>query len=152
MSEADPRTVFYSTNWSSDLSEGFARLSGAVAQAIASRGVKPVSYAGITRAARSSNLDREIRDDFFSAEAVVLVFSEATAGCFPVADHWAIDELRHLRSPCFVYFVGEVSQATKAMLLDDAPTLTLRRLGASDDLAGVVTNDLGRVGLLDDPH
>jgi len=43
-------------------------------------GLEPVFYAGAGKAVHQSNLDREIRDDFYAARAIVLYFGSPKEG------------------------------------------------------------------------
>ena len=57
-------------------------------------GLYAIFYSGIGLAARQSNLDKEIRDDFYKARACVLYFGEAKDASMH-DDHWALPELKH---------------------------------------------------------
>ncbi len=68
-------------------------------------GLVPVSYSGAGTAVRHSSLDREIRNDFYAARAVVLYFGTPKEGSSH-GDHWVLREIRHVASagvPCLVY-------------------------------------------------
>jgi hypothetical protein len=107
-------------------------------------GLKPVSYAGAGKAVRQSNLDREMRDDFYAARVIVLYFGSPTKGS-DHEDHWALQEIRHITEsgvPCLVY----VSK--------DFPTDVLVRYGynreaqvvsAEADFGAFLQRDLARL-------
>jgi hypothetical protein len=68
-------------------------------------GLEPVFYAGAGEAFRQSNLDREMRDDFYAARAIVLYFGSPKEGS-DHEDHWVLQEIRHVAEssvPCLVY-------------------------------------------------
>jgi hypothetical protein len=57
-------------------------------------GLTPVVYGGAGSAIRQSNQDSEIRDDFYSAQAVILYFG-APNDSSNHEDHWVLPELKH---------------------------------------------------------
>jgi hypothetical protein len=68
-------------------------------------GLHAIFYTGIGLAARQSNLDKEIRDDFYRARACALYFGEPKDASTP-DDHWALPELSHAISlgiECLIY-------------------------------------------------
>jgi hypothetical protein len=74
-------------------------------RAVRDLGLEPVFYAGASRAVRESNVDREIREDFYTARALVLYFGSPKEGS-DHEDHWVLPEIRHAaRSgvPCLAY-------------------------------------------------
>jgi hypothetical protein len=72
---------------------------------VRSMGLQPMVYAGAVNAVRQSNLDREMRDDFYAARAIVPYFGSPKEGS-DHEDHWVLRELRHVIEsgvPCLVY-------------------------------------------------
>jgi hypothetical protein len=57
-------------------------------------GLTPIVWGGAGLAVRHSNQDGAIRDDFYSAQAVVLYFGSPNDGSNH-EDHWVLPELRH---------------------------------------------------------
>ena len=54
---------------------------------------------------RQSNVDAEIRNDFYAARAIVLYFGSPKEGS-DYEDHWVLREVRHIAEtdvPCLVY-------------------------------------------------
>lgn len=143
MSESAIRSVFYSDNATTNSAE-----LGAAVRAIKSRTLTPALYVNVRRAARSSNTDHQIRNGFYGALVICLYFRENGSAWFPVLDHWAIDELGHIRCPGLIYLAPNVSAATQSMLASKASgTCRIRRLSASDDLQLVLAADLIAAGL-----
>jgi hypothetical protein len=67
-------------------------------------GLKPVFYAGPGKHVRHSNVDREMRDDFYAARAIVLYFGSPNGSDYE--DHWVLQEMRYVAAsgvPIFVY-------------------------------------------------
>jgi hypothetical protein len=73
-------------------------------------GLVPVSYGGVGRIVRDSNVDREIRDDFYGAQAIVLYFGDPKDDGNDYENHWVLPEIEcALNSgvPCLVYVSKE---------------------------------------------
>src|SRR5258708_22870150 len=73
-----------------------------------------IFYTGIGLAARESNLDREIRDDFYGARACVLYFGQPKDASTH-DDHWALPELRYAIDrgiECLIYVAPNFPTAT----------------------------------------
>jgi hypothetical protein len=92
--------VFFADNSEGDQAhcELFARTARAL-------GLETVFHAGAGAAVRHSSLDREIRNDFYAARAVVLYFGAPKEGSNH-EDHWVLPEIRHVANtgvPCLVY-------------------------------------------------
>ncbi len=68
-------------------------------------GLEPAIYAGAGNAVRQSSLDRDMRDDFYAARAIVLYFGSPKEGS-DHEDHWVLQEIKHVIEsgvPCLVY-------------------------------------------------
>jgi hypothetical protein len=69
-------------------------------------GLVPVSHGGVGRIVRDSNVDREIRDDFYAAQAIVLYFGEPKDEGSDYENHWVLPEIVYARNSgvrCLVY-------------------------------------------------
>ena len=65
----------------------------------------PVFHVGTGTLIRGSNVDSEVRADFYAARAVVLYFGSPRPGSAD-QDHWALPELKHAlasRVDCLIY-------------------------------------------------
>jgi hypothetical protein len=65
----------------------------------------PVFYGGVGNVVRQSNVDAEIRNDFYAARAIVLYFGSPKEGS-DYEDHWVLEEIRHVAesgAPFLVY-------------------------------------------------
>jgi predicted methyltransferase len=78
--------VFFCTN-SAKVNDSFV----AAFQTIQSLNLVPLAYAGVRLRVRNSNLDQEIRHDFYMASLAV-IFLEA-GQTLSMNDHWALPEL-----------------------------------------------------------
>jgi hypothetical protein len=140
---ATTRAVFYSDNARVRSQE----LAAAI-RAITSRHLTPEWHVNVRRAARSSNVDRQIRNSFFQAAAICLFFRPTGIDWFNITDHWVIAELVHVQVPCFIYLAPTVAPATERMLAGRASaTCNIRRMSASDDIEVLIIGDLASVGL-----
>ncbi len=81
-------TVFFCTN--SAVTNSFHAAAFNVIQSLA---LVPVTYAGAGLEISKSNLDREIREDFYKARLIVLFLESGQSR--PIADNWALAELQH---------------------------------------------------------
>lgn len=78
--------------------------------------LQPVVYSGAGNAERQSTLDRELRDDFYAARAIVLYFGSPKQGG-DYEDHWVLQEIRHIIGssvPCLVYVSNDFPRAILA--------------------------------------
>ena len=67
----------------------------------------PLTYAGLGKAARSSNIDREARDDLYKSKVWILFLTADRRA--PIADHWALPELNHKGDRVILaYAVGSI--------------------------------------------
>lgn len=62
---------------------------------IEARGLRPVTYANARLGIRDSNLDKELRDDFYSAEIAAVRLNGDPS---KLEDHWVIPEFRFLET------------------------------------------------------
>ena len=77
-------------------------------------GLVPLAYRGVGLSARKSNLDKELREDFFRAKAIVILLGmgEGWNSDDPM-DSWAIQELKHVSSATLlVYTVSDIPDNT----------------------------------------
>jgi hypothetical protein len=72
------------------------------------------AYGGLSLESRQSNLDREIRDAFYSADVIVALFNQDPA------NSWAFSELGHVNSKKIFAFV--------------TPSINLEALSTADNL------------------
>lgn len=61
---------------------------------IESFGLVPLIYEGVRLRVRESSLDREIRDDFYSADLIVILLDVKEGE--PLSDNWALPEIKHI--------------------------------------------------------
>lgn len=97
------RQAFFATNsqWFNDV-EFPAVIFAEVAQ---SSGFYPVHYTGLPLNVRNSNIDREVRDDFYGSQVVVLYLGQPKPGS-DHRDNWALCEMKIARDRnkvCLVY-------------------------------------------------
>lgn len=88
--EAGKKEVFFAIN-SHDNNpwiESFVRV-------VRERGLRPIYYSGAGREIVRSNLDAELREDFFNAKTIVLYFGEPKDGS-DGEDHWVLANLAHV--------------------------------------------------------
>lgn len=100
--------VFFSNNSAA----GPTGYSDAASQTIRALGLVPLVYEGAGLNVRNSNLDREIRDDFYQSKVVVLLLGTGQRWR-SIEDNWAIPELEHaisIEMGCFVYVTAEMSE------------------------------------------
>lgn len=131
--------VFFADNSKSYLErcEAFERIAQ-------SAGLIPVYYGGAGMAVRQSNQDRDIRDDFWNAEAIVLYFG-APKDNSNHEDHWVLPEISRRVATgvdCLIY------------VSDDFPLNTLQKYGymdqprvlsAGDDFGAALRSDLQNI-------
>lgn len=123
---------------------GISDYDTAARQTIESLGLILFYYSGVTLAVRNSNLDREIRDDFYNAKvAVVLLCGKDQRGeGQSIGDNWAIPELKHVISygrNCLVYATAEATDEEIESL--DLP-VDVRTVRDADHFAIALKQDL----------
>lgn len=99
--------VFFSVN-----SAGPSSYTGPAFQTIQALGLVPLVYAGAGLDINKSNLDREMRDDFYQSKVVLLLLGTGQ-GWRSIGDNWAILEMNHALSmgiECLFYIMDEVTQ------------------------------------------
>lgn len=75
---------------------------------IDSFGLVPLIYEGVRLRVRESSLDREIRDDFYSAHLIVILLDVRQGE--PLSDNWALPEVAHIaKRPLLVYASSNAS-------------------------------------------
>ena len=92
--------VFYADN-----SRDYLTRCDVFARVVRAAGLVPVFYGGVGNVVRQSNVDAEIRSDFYAARAIVLYFGTPKEGS-DYEDHWVLQEIRHLAQSdvlCLVY-------------------------------------------------
>lgn len=96
--------VFFTDN-----SKGYLERCNTFAKIVRSIGLDPVFYGGAGAAVRRSNQDKEIRDDFYGVQAIVLYFG-APEDDSNYDDHWVLPELRYCDAigvDCLLYISEE---------------------------------------------
>lgn len=75
---------------------------------IESFGLVPLIYEGVRLRVRESTLDRELRDDFYSAHLIVILLDVKKGE--PLSDNWALSEVKHVaQRPLLVYAPSSAS-------------------------------------------
>jgi len=75
-------------------------------------GLTPFVYENIELNAKSSNLDKEIRDDFYESKIAIIVLGMQKGGK-EIGNNWAIPELSSAISigiKCFVYILAKITK------------------------------------------
>ena len=99
--------VFFSDN-----GQGMTDYIAIAFRTIETLGLTPFVYGGTGLDVKKSNLDREIRDDFYKSKVAVLLLGTGQ-GWSSIEDNLAIPELPHaisFRIVCFVYVTAETSK------------------------------------------
>ena len=131
--------VFFADN-----SKGYLERCKAFTSAVRDAGLVPLSYGGAGTAVRQSTLDREIRDDFYGAQAIVLYFGTPENNS-NYEDHWALSELKH-RIGTNVDFLVYVSEDFPVGILQQFGYVGQHRvLSNSDQFGAVLRSDLERI-------
>jgi hypothetical protein len=97
--------VFFADN-----SKGYLERCQTFATTARDLGLVPFWYGGVGRTVRDSNVDREIRDDFYGAQAIVLYFGDPKDEGSNYEDHWALPEIEYALNSgvsCLVYVSKE---------------------------------------------
>ena len=127
-----------------DNSKGYLERCDAFARIVRSTGLIPVFYGGLGAAVRQSNQDKEIRDAFWEAQAIVLHFG-APKDNSNHEDHWVLPEISHRIATgvdCLIY------------VSDNFPLSILQKhgyagqpklLSAGDDFGAVLRSDLQNI-------
>jgi hypothetical protein len=92
--------VFYADN-----SKDYLIRCGVFGQVVRDMGLEPVLYGGVGNMVRQSSVDSEIRNDFYTARAIVLYFGSPKQGS-DHEDNWVLEEIRHVAEsvvPCLLY-------------------------------------------------
>jgi hypothetical protein len=130
--------VFFADN-----SKDYLERCGAFTRTARGLGLSPVTYGGAGTAVRQSNQDREMRDDFYCAQAIVLYFGAPKDGSNH-EDHWVLPEIKHCISgvDCLLY------------LSEDFPLSVLQNhgyvgqpkvLSGGEDFGAALQNDLQKL-------
>lgn len=80
-------------------------IGSGVRRIIESFGLVPFIYEGVNLRTRSSTLDREIRDDFYSAKLIVVLLNPLKGAL--LSDNWAIPELPYVTDRHVVIFASD---------------------------------------------
>lgn len=99
--------VFYCDN-----GRGVSSYRGAASKTIQTLGLTPLVYGGAGLGARNSNIDKEIRDDFYKSKVVVLLIGEG-GKWMSIEDNWALPELETAISKgidCLVYITSGLTE------------------------------------------
>jgi hypothetical protein len=92
--------VFYADN-----SKDYLTRCDVFERTVQGRGLVPVFYGGVGKIVHKSNVDQRMRDDLYTARAIVLYFGSPKEGSNN-DDHWALNEIGHATAsgvPCLVY-------------------------------------------------
>jgi hypothetical protein len=103
--------VFYADN-----SKDYLTRCDVFARMVRATDLVPVFYGGVGNVVRQSNVDAEIRSDFYAARAIVLYFGTPKEGS-DYEDHWVLQEIRHVVEsdvPCLVYVSKDFPRETLA--------------------------------------
>lgn len=83
----------------------YAGVHSRIRKIIDSFGLVPLIYEGARLRVRESSLDREIRDDFYSAHLIVILLDGGS-----LSDNWALPEVAHTADrPLLVYASSNAS-------------------------------------------
>ena len=86
----------------------YAGVHARTREIIDSFGLVPLIYEGVRLRVRESSLDREIRDDFYSAHLIVILLDVKQEE--PLSDNWALPEVTHIAErPLLVYASSSAS-------------------------------------------
>jgi hypothetical protein len=131
--------VFFADN-----SKGYLERCEAFAGIARGAGLTPVYYGGVGAAVRQSNQDKDIRDDFWKAHAIVLYLGAPNDNS-DYDDHWVLPEISHRVATgvdCLIY------------VSDNFPLSTLQKYGyagppkvlsVSDDFGAALRSDLEKI-------
>ncbi len=110
----------------SDNSNSLSEYSKIGFNTIKALGLVPISYTNIGTQIKQSNLDRELRDDFYSSQAMVLVFGSGPSWG-DIKDQWVLSELPFAVKQgihCLVYITINTPQDdVKALDLPITPVI-----------------------------
>ena len=104
-------------------------------------GLVPVFYCGAGAAVQQSNQDREMRNDFYGAQAIVLYFGSPKDGS-DYEDHWVLRELKYAVESgvsCLVYVSKDFP---KDILVNYGYNHEAKVVSAEDDFAAILRDDL----------
>jgi len=127
-----------------DNSKGYLERCDAFERAAKDVGLIPIHYGGVGARVRESNLDKEIRDDFWRARAVVLYFGAPGEGS-NYEDHWVLPEIRHCIATaidCLIYVSDDFPHA---ILRKYGYALQPKVLSSRDDFGAVLRSDLEEI-------
>lgn len=82
----------------------YAGVHARIRKIIESFGLVPLIYEGARLKARESSLDRELRDDFYSAHLIVILL-DAKHG-EPLSDNWALPEVTHIAKKSLLVYAS----------------------------------------------
>lgn len=113
MSESSVARIFYGDDAAPFV---YGRLT---LDTVVSLGWKPLIYRGITHSVRSSHLHREIRADFYSSDAAILVIHDS------FENHWAATELADFGNstpPVALFFLAGADTARLPQAIESVST------------------------------
>jgi len=99
-------------------------------------GLIPLVYSGAKQNIKKSNLDREIRDDFYESKLVIIMLGK-TNGIESVKDEWVLLEIDHainLGIQVIIYLTKEISEEEKIGLNFPVKPITIRDLNHFESL------------------
>lgn len=129
-------SVFYA-----DVSKDRRENVKTVSRAVVDLGLVPIAYSGAQLSVRESNIDAEIRADFYGASSLVLYFGPPDPDK-NYEDNWVLPELVTVVSLGDRLLVYVSEDFPQAVLNHSGYTLDPRVVGRGDDLAGIVQDDL----------
>jgi len=108
---------------------------------ISSLGLEPLIYEGVRLSVREGSLDREIRDDFYSAHLKVILLDVKQGE--PLSDNWALPEVAHIdKRQLLVYASSNVTP-------DEIKRLNLpvnvMLVGGEEEFVGLLRNQLSQL-------
>jgi len=104
-------------------------------------GLLPVFYGGAGAAVRQSNQDREMRGDFYGAQAIVLYFGSPKDGS-DHEDHWILPEVKYAVESGLFCLVYVSKDFPKDILAKHGYNREAKVMSAEDDFGAILRDDL----------
>jgi hypothetical protein len=131
--------VFYADN-----SKDYLTRCDVFQRTVHGRGLVPVFYGGVGKIVRESNVDQRMRDDFYTAQAIVLYFGSPKEGSND-DDHWALHEIGHATASgasCLVYISKDFP---REILLEHSYDGMAEVLSTEADFGAALQRDLAKL-------
>lgn len=105
---------------------------------IGSFGLVPLIYEGARLSVRESSLDRQIRDDFYSAHLIVILLDVKQGE--PLSDNWALPEVAHIDKGTLLVYASSNASSDEIKNLNLPVDVVL--VSGEEEFVGQLQNQL----------